>query len=133
MGMVFRGYNIYDSLYSKYRTSRCSEGVLRVFWGCTGDVLGMFWGGLGGVWKVSGRCLGGVWDVLEVFGRCLGVFGCCLVCVCVCVLGRFGSFRCCSGAGSRRIGARPVDMGCAVRFGTDRVSGSTRLRGKRRF
>ena len=89
----------------------------------------MFWGGLGGVWKVSGRCLGGVWDVLEVFGRCLGVFGCCLVCV----LGRFGSFRCCSGAGSRRIGARPVDMGCAVRFGTDRASGSTGLRGKSRL
>ena len=78
---------------------------------------------------MSGRCLGGVWDVLEVFGRCLGVFGCCLVCV----LGRFGSFRCCSGAGSRRIGARPVDMGCAVRFGTDRASGSTGLRGKSRL
>ena len=89
----------------------------------------MFRGGLGGVWKVSGRCLGGVWDVLEVFGRCLGVFGCCLVCV----LGRFGSFRCCSGAGSRRIGARPVDMGCAVRFGTDPPIPDPRLRGKSRL
>ena len=42
-------------------------------------------------------------------------------------------FRACLGAGSRRIGARPVDMGCAVRFGTDRASGSTGLRGKSRF
>ena len=79
---------------------------------------------------MSGRCLGGVWDVLEVVGRWLGVFGCCLVCV---FFGLFGSFRSCSGAGSRRIGARPVDMGCAVRFGTDRASGSTGLRGKNRL
>ena len=89
----------------------------------------MFWGGLGGVWKVSGRCLGGVWDVLEVFGRCLGVFGCCLVCV----LGRFGSFRSCLGAGSRGIGARSVDMGWSVHFGTDLVSESAGLRGKDRL
>ena len=50
-----------------------------------------------------------------------------------CVLECFWLFRACLGAGSRRIGARPVDMGCAVRFGTDRVSGSTGLRGKSRL
>ena len=86
----------------------------------------MCWGGLGGVWKVFGSCLGcGDWDVLEVF-RCVRVlFGVC-----------FGSFwfvRSCLGAGSRGIGARSVDMGWSVHFGTDLACESPGLRGKDRL
>ena len=75
----------------------------------------MFRGGLGGVWKVSGRCLGGVWDVLEMFGWCLGVFGCCLVCVWV-VLVRLGVVR---GPGVG--GSVPGQQIWVVRFGLARL------------
>ena len=51
----------------------------------------------------------------------------------VCVLESFGSFRGCLGAGSSRIGARSVDMGWSVNFGSDLVSESAGLRGKYRL
>ena len=54
------------------------------------------------------------------------MFGCCLVCV----LGHFGLFRDCLGAGSGGIGYKSVGMGRLVESRTDLAVESTSLRGK---